>query len=172
MTMASDSARQLARTKKASENATTADLATLKELHGELNKVGRLGNLPGQATLTKKAIKYCNKALERAETDCICPGNREVNDRRVPPRWLCPACERAKAILNIFIQIETLSVRRAGIEESLFRDIIRARSGSSEDNGGAILSFAGILKAYNESKAAAAQQLPPVDVEAKVAFVG
>lgn len=152
---------QLSRTKKLNDSASMTELEALRDLHMELAKTGRLGDLTNQSKLARKAIAYCIRQLDEVEDRCTCL-RREQGDCRLPCRWICPACERAKAVLRIFLQLEGLSVRRAAIEETFFRDLIKAKAGLWGDPEARPLDFVALVRAAHAGTAEPPQQPLPV----------
>lgn len=143
------------------------ELQDLRNLHEELAVTGRLGDLPKQGKLASKAIAYCTKVIESAEATCTCEGERGEGDQRLPPRFLCPSCQRVLRILRAWLQMEALSVRRAAIEEKLFLDIVKAKLSLPDDSEGKILGFAGVVREYREHERPVA-----TEVESKEVSVG
>ena len=101
----------------------------------EANTVDDL-DLPLQQEVAKKGMRYCISVLGHWEKNCVCltPAKLAAEDqkeqkpgRAKPSARLCPACQRARNALRIWVQLERLSVERLEIRRRLFTTVASAQ---------------------------------------------
>lgn len=130
------------------------ELEPLKQLRIYLRNANSQGRFPRESLLANKSVGACLRILGEWREKCVCP--KEASHGV----WnLCPACQRAKLVLGVWVKVEDLRVRWGQVEERLLQGLIRERSLNSAkrlksgDSPLAGFDYGGLIRAVNDKKA-------------------
>ncbi|MEE9476800.1 MAG: hypothetical protein V3V71_09110 [Roseateles sp.] len=136
----------LARKFGVSDVPTERDATVMGILLRRLEDAGTLGDLPLQKKLTARAFKETIRVLDTWEANCICMTPEQFKELETVakeagaqakfPRNLCPACQRARFALRVWVQIEKLSVERATIQERYVATFVKQQELAAKRAGG------------------------------------